>query len=130
LTLCKSDRIPKQKPVAGIPWLLWLVDHSLATSQRFDAAIRSLATPFGRLALLVLAWCYIFHSLAGLRHLALDLHSGIQLQPARRSAAIMLVLSIVLTAIVAVRLWSAAASCRSARTTGCATGCRSASRRS
>jgi succinate dehydrogenase / fumarate reductase cytochrome b subunit len=91
--------------VAGIPWLLWLVDHSLATSQRFDAAIRSLATPFGRLALLVLAWCYIFHSLAGLRHLALDLHSGIQLQPARRSAAIMLVLSIVLTAIVAVRLW-------------------------
>ena len=57
------------------------------------------------LVLLVLAWSYLFHLLAGLRHLAIDLHIGIQLAPARSSAAAMLVLSVLLTLIVAVRLW-------------------------
>jgi succinate dehydrogenase / fumarate reductase cytochrome b subunit len=64
-----------------------------------------LTTPFGKLVALVLAWCYLFHLFAGLRHLALDLHVGIALAPARRSAAAVLVLSILLTLIVAVRLW-------------------------
>jgi succinate dehydrogenase / fumarate reductase, cytochrome b subunit len=63
------------------------------------------STPFGKLVLLVLAWCYLYHLLAGLRHLALDLHIGIALAPARRSAALVLVLSVLLALIVAVRLW-------------------------
>ena len=53
----------------------------------------------------VLAWCYLYHLLAGIRHLALDLHLGIDLAPARSSAAIVLVLSVVLATVVAVRLW-------------------------
>ena len=40
-----------------------------------------------------------------LRHLALDLHVGIQLAPARSSAAVLLVLSVVLAVAIAVRLW-------------------------
>ena len=62
-------------------------------------------SPLGKLTLLVLTWCYLFHLFAGLRHLALDLHIGIELAPARSSAAVVLVLSIILGLIVAVRLW-------------------------
>jgi len=91
--------------VVGIPLLLWFVQRSLASPESFDAALRPLTTPFGKLVLLVLAWSYLFHLLAGLRHLAIDLHIGIQLAPARSSAAAMLVLSVLLTLIVAVRLW-------------------------
>jgi succinate dehydrogenase / fumarate reductase cytochrome b subunit len=91
--------------VAAIPLLLWFVQRSLASRESFDAAMQPLATPFGKLVLLVLAWAYLHHLLAGLRHLALDLHVGIQLAPARSSAAAVLVLSILLTLIVAVRLW-------------------------
>ena len=63
------------------------------------------ATPSGKLAVLVLVWCYLYHLIAGLRHLMLDLHVGIALAPARASAATVLVLSAVLGLILAVRLW-------------------------
>jgi succinate dehydrogenase / fumarate reductase cytochrome b subunit len=91
--------------LVGIPLLLWLVQRSLASPEGFAAVTGPLMTPFGKLVVLVLAWSYLFHLLAGLRHLALDLHVGIALAPARSSAAAVLVLSILLTLIVAVRLW-------------------------
>ena len=91
--------------LVGIPLLLWFVQRSLASREGFAAVTAPLLTPFGKLVVLVLAWSYLFHLLAGLRHLALDLHVGIALAPARSSAAAVLVLSILLTLIVAVRLW-------------------------
>lgn len=91
--------------VVGIPLLLWFVQRSLASPDAFAGAMAPLSTPFGKVVLLILAWCYLYHLLAGLRHLALDLHIGIALAPARRSAAIVIVLSVLLALIVAVRLW-------------------------
>ncbi len=91
--------------VVGIPLLLWFVQRTLASPEGFAVATAPLTSPIGKLTVLVLTWCYLFHLLAGLRHLALDLHVGIQLAPARSSAAVVLVLSIILGLIVAVRLW-------------------------
>jgi succinate dehydrogenase / fumarate reductase, cytochrome b subunit len=91
--------------VAGIPLLLWAAQRSLASPEGYAGVIAPIATPIGKLVLLVLAWSYLYHLLAGLRHLALDLHIGIRLAPARSSAAIVLVLSILLALIIAVRLW-------------------------
>jgi succinate dehydrogenase / fumarate reductase cytochrome b subunit len=89
----------------GIPLLLWFVQRSLASPDAFDAAMRPLTSPLGKLVLLGLVWGYVYHLLAGLRHLALDLHAGIQLAPARSSAAVLLVVSVLLLIVIAVRLW-------------------------
>jgi succinate dehydrogenase / fumarate reductase cytochrome b subunit len=62
-------------------------------------------TLFGKLVILVLAWSYLYHLLAGIRHLALDLHLGIALAPARSSAAVVLVVSVLMALVIAVRLW-------------------------
>jgi len=91
--------------LAGIPLVLWFMQRTLASPEGFAAAFGPFATPFGKLALLALAWAYIHHFVAGVRHLMLDLHLGIDLPSARRSAAVVLVLSVLLTLIVAVRLW-------------------------
>jgi succinate dehydrogenase / fumarate reductase cytochrome b subunit len=91
--------------VVGIPLLLWLVQRSLASPEAFDAAMRALASPLGKLVLLGLVWGYVYHLLAGLRHLALDLHVGIRLAPARSSAGLLLIVSLLLLIIIAVRLW-------------------------
>ena len=91
--------------VIGIPLLLWGVQMSLASPDAFAQFKIVVAHPFSKLILLALAWAYIHHLLAGLRHLALDLHVGVDLAPARRSSAIVLVISVLLTVIVAVRLW-------------------------
>ena len=55
--------------------------------------------------MLVLAWAYLHHFIAGIRHLLMDLHLGMELRSARQSAAFTLVLSLLLTLAVAVKLW-------------------------
>ncbi|MGE5170993.1 MAG: succinate dehydrogenase, cytochrome b556 subunit [Rudaea sp.] len=91
--------------LAGIPFLLWFVQRSLTSPEGFAAAMGPFGTPAGKLVVFVLAWCYFYHLIAGLRHLMLDLHIGIALAPARASAATVLVLAFVVALILAVRLW-------------------------
>jgi len=50
-------------------------------------------------------WAYLHHFCAGVRYLLLDINRGIELEPARRSSAVVLVLSLALTLILGVRLW-------------------------
>jgi len=89
----------------GIPVLLWGVQASLESPETFAHYKAVAAHPFAKLVGLALAWAYLHHLLAGVRHLVLDLHVGLDLQSARRSAAIVFVLALLLTLIVAVRLW-------------------------
>jgi succinate dehydrogenase / fumarate reductase cytochrome b subunit len=91
--------------LVGIPILLWGVEGSLASPDRFSHFSAAMSLPFAKVIALVLAWAYIYHLLAGLRHLMLDMHVGLDLPAARRSASIVIVLSLLLTVIVAVRLW-------------------------
>jgi len=62
-------------------------------------------TPFAKLVAVVLAWAFIHHLFAGIRHLLLDVHIGVELAGARRSAALAFVLAILVTIAIAVRLW-------------------------
>ena len=89
----------------GIPALLWGVQASIASPESFAQFKSAFAHPLARLVGLALAWAYLHHLLAGLRHLLLDVHVGIELAPARRSAAVVLAVSLLLTAMVAARLW-------------------------
>jgi succinate dehydrogenase / fumarate reductase, cytochrome b subunit len=91
--------------LAGIPLLLWTVQGALVSAAAW-ARIQAIALhPLGKLVLVVMAWAYLHHFIAGIRHLVMDLHIGGTLPAARRSAAITLVLSLLLTLGVAIRLW-------------------------
>jgi succinate dehydrogenase / fumarate reductase cytochrome b subunit len=89
----------------GIPVLLWAVQSSLVSQDTYARFQSVFATPIAKLIALALVWAYVHHLLAGLRHLVLDLDVGTELQSARQSAAAVLVLAIIITIIVAVRLW-------------------------
>jgi succinate dehydrogenase / fumarate reductase, cytochrome b subunit len=91
--------------VIGIPLLLYTVQRSLASPEAWAQMRAVLGTPFAKLVAVVLAWAFIHHLLAGIRHLLLDAHIGVELAGARRSAALAFVLAILLTLAVAVRLW-------------------------
>ncbi len=91
--------------LVGIPFVLWITQRALASPQGWDAVRAALAHPFAKLVLLVLAWAYLHHFIAGLRHLVMDLHIGMTLKAARTSAAVTLVLSLLVTLAVAIRLW-------------------------
>jgi len=91
--------------LVGIPLSLWTVQRALVSADAW-AQLRVMVThPFGKLVLIVLAWAYLHHFLAGLRHLLMDMHIGVNLQAGRQSAAVVLVISLVLTLGVVIRLW-------------------------
>ncbi len=58
-----------------------------------------------KLVLIGLLWAYLHHFCAGIRYLLLDIHRGIDLAPARRSSAVVLVISVALTLVLGARLW-------------------------
>jgi succinate dehydrogenase / fumarate reductase cytochrome b subunit len=58
-----------------------------------------------KLILLALVWGYMQHFCAGVRHLFMDLHFGIDKDSARKSAATVLLVSLPLTALVGLKLF-------------------------
>jgi len=89
----------------GIPVVLWGVSTSLSSPEGYDRLAGALRHPLAKLALLVIAWAYLHHLLAGVRHVLQDVHIGGALKAARQSAAAVFALALLLTLLVAVRLW-------------------------
>jgi len=86
-------------------WLLYMLDRSLVSEQTFQAVKSYLGLPLVKAGGLVFIWAYCHHLCAGVRFLMLDLNRGIELAPARRSSAAVLVVSLALTAFFGARLW-------------------------
>jgi succinate dehydrogenase / fumarate reductase cytochrome b subunit len=91
--------------LAGIPLLLLGLQWSLGSADSFAHVRAVLAQPLPKLVLIGLIWAYLHHFCAGIRFLLLDVHRGIELAPARRSSAVVLVVSLTLTVAIGVRLW-------------------------
>jgi succinate dehydrogenase / fumarate reductase cytochrome b subunit len=91
--------------VFGVPALLWGVQASLASPEAYDAFRAFMARPLVKLVALVLVWAYFHHLLAGLRHLFMDVHVGLDLKPARQTATAATVAAVLLTLVLAIRIW-------------------------
>ena len=89
----------------GIPLLLAAVGGSLASPESYAQLKAAFTHPLGKLVLIGFLWAYLHHFCAGIRYLLLDMLKGIELAPARRSGAIVLAVSLLLTAAIGARLW-------------------------
>lgn len=88
-----------------LPFLLWLLDLSLISELSF-AKLREVASHwFMKLVLLGVIWAFLHHFFAGIRYLLLDLHIGIEKEPANRSALIVFALSLPLTLLAGLKLF-------------------------
>jgi succinate dehydrogenase / fumarate reductase cytochrome b subunit len=88
-----------------IPVALAALHDSLASDEGYARWAAVFRNPLAKLVLIVIAWSYLHHFCAGIRFLLLDLHKGIALQPARASSWMVIGTSLVLTLLVAIRLW-------------------------
>lgn len=88
-----------------LPFLLYLLDRSLGSAESFEVFSAVVSHPLAKLLLLGLLWAYLHHFCAGIRFLLLDMHKGIELQAARASARLVLIVSLVLTVLIGVTLW-------------------------
>ena len=89
----------------GVPAVLWGIDVSLASPEAYASYRGWLAHPLVKLVALGLVWAYLHHLFAGFRHLLQDVQVGLDLKPARQSATAAIVAAVLLTIVVAVRIW-------------------------
>lgn len=90
-----------------LPFILFLLEKSLVSEISFEYFRGLTSGWFVKLILLVLSWAYLHHFCAGIRHLIMDNHIGLSKDGSRRSAAIVLTVSLVLAALVGLKLFGA-----------------------
>lgn len=88
-----------------IPLILWLLHISLDSAQSFAAFKAVIGFPVVKIILLGVLWAYMHHLCAGVRHLAMDLLLGLEIESARASSIAVLVVSIALTITIGALLW-------------------------
>ncbi|MDB5989709.1 MAG: sdhC [Herbaspirillum sp.] len=88
-----------------LPFILYLLDKSLLSEISFDSFRNFASNWFVKLVILALSWAYLHHFCAGLRHLVMDLHIGLDKDSSRKSAAGVLTVSLVLAAVIALKLF-------------------------
>ena len=88
-----------------LPLLLCLLSSSLESPQSFAAFKGWVGNPLVKILLLGVLWAYLHHFCAGIRHLALDMHIGLELETARATSYAVLGASLVLTAVIGAMLW-------------------------
>ena len=91
--------------LVGIPFCLYLLQQSLTSEISFDSYRAIVGSIPGKLVLLVLMWAFLHHAIAGIRYLLLDRHMGILKESSRLSAQIVLVASLLLTAVLGLKLF-------------------------
>ncbi len=88
-----------------LPLLLWLLSSSLESMQSFMEMKKWVAHPLAKVVLLGVLWAYLHHFFAGIRHLAMDLHMGLELPTARAISFAVLGASLALTVLIGAKLW-------------------------
>ncbi|MBM5570625.1 MULTISPECIES: succinate dehydrogenase, cytochrome b556 subunit [Deefgea] len=90
---------------AAIPFMLYALEGSLGSAERFAAFKDCIGNPLVKLFLLAVLWAYLHHACAGIRFLFLDIHKGLDLKTARLTAYVVLAVSLTLTAIIGAITW-------------------------
>lgn len=88
-----------------LPLLLWLFGASLGTPEQLESFRAVFGNVLVKLILLGLVWAYLHHFCAGIRFLLLDMHKGIELPAARKTAGAVLIISLSLTVVIGALLW-------------------------
>lgn len=89
---------------AALPLGVWALSRSLSGESGFQQVTDWIVHPPAKLMLLLLVWASALHFFAGLRHLALDVHWG--LQRARQSSITVMLATGLVTLLAAWRLFS------------------------
>lgn len=90
---------------AGVAVLLWLLSESLSSADGFDRTAQWLDMPLVKLIVWAILAGLIYHLVAGVKHLVMDLGIGETLSGAQTAARLVLIVSIIAIVFAGVWLW-------------------------
>ena len=95
-----------------LPFVIWLFDKSVTSEISYDTFASAFVAGIGpvpgvlvKLVVLALIWAYLFHAIAGLRHLWMDVTHSVSKAQGRSSAIVTVGLSTVLTVLLGAKLF-------------------------
>jgi len=88
-----------------LPIMLYFLSLSLRSVESFDRLQTMLTSPCCKVLLWVFSSAFLYHVLAGIRHLLMDMGIGEQLNAGRQSAKIVIVLAIIVTIFLGIWIW-------------------------
>jgi succinate dehydrogenase / fumarate reductase cytochrome b subunit len=95
-----------------MPFIIWMFDKSVSSEISFAKLVRALNAGIGlapgwfvKLVVLAILWAYLHHSIAGLRHLWMDINHAVSKEFGRSSALVTLVLGTGLTLVLGLKLF-------------------------
>lgn len=89
----------------ALPLVLYMLQLSILSEDSFKYFAGIASHPLSKLVILGLAWAYFQHFCAGVRHLFMDLHLGLDKESARQSSVGVLAVSLSLTFLTALKLF-------------------------
>jgi len=90
--------------IVGLAVLTWWLAAIAQGGDAFANAAKAAASPLGLIVLIGLTWAFFQHLLSGIRHLAMDTGAAFELPVNKTFAILTMVGSVLLTALVWVRL--------------------------
>ena len=90
---------------AGIAVLLWALDGSLSSKAGFDALTEALSHPLFKVVIWAVVSALIYHSLAGIKHLIIDMGFGETMAGGILGVRIVVALSVVLILLAGIWIW-------------------------
>jgi succinate dehydrogenase / fumarate reductase cytochrome b subunit len=90
---------------AGVAVLLWLLGESLSSPEGFARTAQWLDMPLVKLVVWAIVAGLLYHLVAGVKHLVMDLGVGETLTGAQTGARLVLIVSIIAIVLAGVWLW-------------------------
>ncbi len=88
-----------------LPVMIYFLNQALYSPESFNALTVKLAQPLNKLILWAFTAAWIFHLIAGIRHLLMDAGWGEHLESGRQSAIIAIALSVIFTILAGIWIW-------------------------
>lgn len=85
--------------------LLWMLDSSLSSAEGFNGIKECLTSFWSKLVLWLILTGLAYHTVAGVRHLIMDLGIGESLEGGRRGAKLVVVFAVILSILAGVWVW-------------------------
>lgn len=89
----------------SLPFALWGLDLSLSGEAGFGELKAMLAAPFTKLVVIAMLAALVYHLVAGLRHLVMDLGYGETKEGSVTGSRIVIAVSVVLIVLVGGSVW-------------------------
>lgn len=91
--------------LAGVLILMWMLDLSLSSEEGFKTVAQMMGAPLAKIIVWGVLAALAYHTVAGIRHLIMDLGIGETLEGGKMGAAIVVGASVILIVLAGVWVW-------------------------